>query len=139
MANRTDIAYRRQTDLDRAARRHVASELPWGWPAMIVSSTLIPATTARYLYQWTECQFAGTAPYAPSVKTNGMTGQALSISELGNGATVAYGVTFATIGAGFSPVKIPDNTPVWIVPARAANGASIYLIVNAQAIDGACP
>ena len=115
------------------------SELPWGWLAKITGSTAIATTVNRYLYSWVEASFAGTAPYAPSVKANGMAGNALSVSELSNGTTVSYGVLYANIGAGFAPVAIPTNTYVWIVPFRAANGAELYLIVNTQAIDGACP
>lgn len=136
---RTDLQYRRQANLDRASRAANPSELPWGWLARITGSAPIATTINRYLYTWVEATFAGTAPYAPAVKTGGMSGQALSVSELSNGATVSYGVTYANIPPGFAPVAIPTNTYVWIVPARAANGTELYLIVNAQAIDGACP
>jgi hypothetical protein len=136
---RTDLQYRRQANLDRASRASNPSELPWGWLARITGSSPIATTINRYLYTWVEAAFAGTAPYAPTTKTSGMSGNALCISELGNGTYVANGVTYANIPPGFAPVAIPTNTYVWIVPARAANGAEIYLIVAVQAIDGACP
>jgi hypothetical protein len=138
--NRTDLAYRRSTDLDRATRAVQGSELPWGWLAIINSSAPISGSSYRFLYTWTEATFAGTTPYAPTAKTGGMTGSALSVSELGNNGTrYSYGVLASTLPAGFLPKAIPNNTPVWIVPFRAVNGAELYLIVNTQAIDGVCP
>ena len=115
------------------------SELPWGWLARIDSSSPISGSSYRFLYAWSEGTFAGTSPYSPSVKTGGMTGNALSVSELSNGTSYSYGVLAANLPAGFLPKAIPNGTYVWVVPFRAVNGAELYLIVNAQAIDGVCP
>jgi len=60
------------------------------------------------------------------------------MSEMSNGLTVGYGVTVSTIPAGFNPVAIPTNTAVWVVPQRVSDGNMMWLILNTQAIDGAC-
>ena len=109
-----------------------------GMLAKIVSSALIATTVNRYLYQWEEAWVAGAAPYGTVAKTNALSGSALSVSELGNGTYVAYGVTYSNIPAGFAPVAIPNGTPVWIVPSRKNNGELVWLILNTQAIDGTC-
>jgi hypothetical protein len=109
-----------------------------GMLARIVSSALIATTVNRYLYQWEEAWIGGAAPYTTVAKTNALSGAALSVSELGNGTYVAYGVTFGGIPAGFAPVAIPNGTPVWIVPSRKNNGELVWLILNTQAIDGTC-
>lgn len=139
MANRTDITYRRAADIDRATRLNSRTELPWGWLARINSSTPITGTSYRWLYAWSEATFGGTTPYTPALKTSGMAGNALSVSELSNGTNYSYGVAASNLPAGFVPKAIPNNTYVWIVPFRASNGGEIYLIVNTQAIDGVCP
>lgn len=138
MAGVNDIQRRRVTDAERAARTVDPYPVPSGWLAKITGSTLITGTTARYKYTWVEATFGGTTPYTPTVKTGGISGDALSVSELSNGSKVSYGVTVASIPAGFSPVAIPTNAYVWIVPFRASDGSEMYLIVNTQAIDGAC-
>lgn len=109
-----------------------------GMLARIVSSALIATTVNRYLYQWEEAWVAGAAPYGTVAKTNALSGSALSVSELGNGTYVAYGVTYGSIPAGFAPVAIRNSTPVWIVPSRKNNGELVWLILNTQAIDGIC-
>ena len=109
-----------------------------GMLAKIVSSALIATTVKRYLYQWEEAWVGGAAPYAVVAKTNALSGAALSVSELGNGIYVAYGVTYGLIPTGFEPVAIPNGTPVWIVPSRKNNGELVWLILNTQAIDGTC-
>lgn len=142
MSARTDLTHRFRTNLERAARAVNPPELPWGWLARITNATLIAGTNARYLYAWEEATFSGTAPYTPSVKAGGMTGNAISVSELGNSAPptfYAYGVPSGDLPGTFGPKAIPVGTPVWIAPYRASDGAEIYVIVNTQAISGACP
>ena len=126
---------------DAIARADASFELHptnTGMLARIVSSALIATTVNRYLYQWEEAWVAGAAPYGTLAKTNALSGSALSVSELGNGTYVAYGVTYSDIPAGFAPVAIPNGTPVWIVPSRKNNGELVWLILNTQAIDGTC-
>jgi hypothetical protein len=137
MGNSIDT--RRIGDLERAARAVDPYPPLSGWLAKVTSASLITGTTARYLYAWTEATFAGTSPYTPSLKTDGISGNAISTSELTNGTYVSYGVTVSNIPTGFSPKAIPVNTYVWVVPFRASDGTEIYLIVNTQAIDGVCP
>jgi len=66
---------------------------------------------------------------------------AFSISELGNvlSTFVAYGVDTGVIPAGPEPVRIPDDTPVLCRAMRNyETGEVFYLIINTQAISGAC-
>lgn len=138
----TDPAYRRAQDFDRASREFPQEEPLWGCLAIVTGSTAITTGVGgyRWLYTWTEAQVGAAPNYLAAAKTGGISGQAISVSELGNTlTTVAYGILLANIAAGFAPVKIPTNTPVWVVPHRQTNGNLLWLIVNTQAIDGACP
>lgn len=70
-----------------------------------------------------------TGPYLP----------AMSISELGNAnGYYSYGIDPANLPDGFVPVQIPIDTPVFCWAMRQLNGSGFYLIINTQAIDGAC-
>jgi hypothetical protein len=109
-----------------------------GMLARIVSSALIATTVNRYVYQWEEAWVSGTTPFLTLAKLNALSGEALSVSELGNGAKCSYGITIGTLPAGFAPVAIPNGTPVWIVPSRRNNGTLMWLIINTQAVDGVC-
>jgi hypothetical protein len=133
------IDARRIGDLERAARAVDLYPPLTGWLGKVTSSTLITGTTARYLYAWVEATFGGSSPYTPAVKSDGISGNAISVSELSNGTYASYGVTVSNIPTGFSLKAIPVNTYVWVVPFRASDGTEIYLIVNTQAIDGVCP
>lgn len=65
---------------------------------------------------------------------------AFSISELGNPTgNYSYGNDPANFPTGIVPVRIPDGTPVLCRAMRNAhNGQTFYLIINTQAITGAC-
>lgn len=136
------IDYRRAGDLDRATRLPDEREPINGLLARITGATAISSGSGgyRWLYSWSEAQ-VGTAPtYVSAVKSGGISGNAISVSELGNSAThVAYGVQLSNIPTGYAPVQIPTNTAVWIVPHRQSDGNLLWLIVNTQAIDGNCP
>lgn len=138
MSYLADPMRRSSSALARADASFESHPTNTGMLARIVSSALIATTVNRYLYQWEEAWVAGAAPYGTVAKTNALSGSALSVSELGNGTYVAYGVTYSDIPAGFAPVAIPNGTPVWIVPSRKNNGELVWLILNTQAIDGTC-
>lgn len=106
----------------------------------IVTAATGTAVPYQWLYNWSEAELISASPYTVAAKATGVQGTAVSMSELGNNAgRVAYGVTVAGIPAGFAPARIPNATPVWIVPWRQNNGTLLWLILNTQAIDGACP
>ena len=138
MSYLADPMRRSSSALARADASFESHPTNTGMLARIVSSALIATTVNRYLYQWEEAWVAGAAPYGTLAKTDALSGSALSVSELGNGTYVAYGVTYSNIPAGFAPVAIPNGTPVWIVPSRKNNGELVWLILNTQAIDGTC-
>jgi len=105
--------------------------------AVITGSTLISGSTKRYTYTWAEATFAVTTP---STKSGGLTGSAISVSELSNDATnkYSYGVDPTNLPGTFDAVAIPTGTYVFIVPYRGSDGDLQWLIVNTQAIDGTC-
>jgi hypothetical protein len=132
----------RAQSIDRASRELETEPPVWGVLARITSAASIVTGTGsyRWLYQWEEIQVGAAPNYLPTLKSGGITGSAVSVSELGNTLTaVAYGVLLANIAAGFAPVRIPNQTPVWIVPHRQTDGTLLWLIVATQAIDGVCP
>jgi len=110
----------------------------------ITGATLMSSSTKRYAYDWAEAEFTVTTTptyfVAPSVKTNGLTGKAVSVSELSNDATgwYSYGVDPANLSGTFDAVAIPTGTYVVIVPHRGSDGILTWLILNTQAIDGTC-
>lgn len=138
----TDEAYRRGPDFDRGSREFHSEEPLSGLLVIVTGATAITTGVGgyRWLYTWAEAQLGPPPNYLASQKTNPITGEALSISELGNTlTTVAFGIAIANIPAGFAPVRIPNGTPVWAVPQRLTNGTLLWLILNTQAIDGTCP
>jgi hypothetical protein len=130
---------RGEADIERVRTKVYVPPPVEGLLVKIGSSTAITANPYMFLYEWSECQV--DANYRPVVKTNGLGGLAISISELGNYGTayVAHGVANANIPAGFAPVKINVGAMAWIVPSRRdTSSALLWLIVNVQAIDGVC-
>lgn len=132
----------RAQSIDRASRQLEDEPPIVGLLARVTSAASIVTGSGsfRWLYQWEEIQVGPASNYLPTVKSGGITGSAVSVSELGNTLTqVAYGVQLSNIPAGFAPVRIPNQTPVWVVPHRQTDGTLLWLIVNTQAIDGVCP
>lgn len=140
---------RNQSDLDRVARSIPSYEPRTIVLGQITGATLMPAQTYRYVYQWREAEVARTTPlggtlYTPNNKSVGLTGEAISISELSNNIRTAgnqefsYGVNEATLPAGFLPAPIPVDQYVLLTPYRATNGTLFWFIINTQAIDGEC-
>lgn len=103
----------------------------------ITGASAISGATKRWTYTWEEATFAVTTP---SAKSGGLTGSAISVSELSNDATsrYSYGVDPTNLPGTFDAVAIPTGTYVFIVPYRGSDGALTWLIVNTQAIDGTC-
>ena len=137
---RADYTYRRQKDLDRAARLSPEPEGVESRLFKITDTTVLNAGQARYVYTMLQARVqnvVGGYQVATTANTYPHTG--LSVSELSNaGAFVAYGVTKATLPTGFSPKPIPINTYVLAVPHRNQDGTLLWLILNTQAIDGVC-
>lgn len=105
--------------------------------ARVTGATAVAGSTTRWVYQWAEATLDNL--HAVAAKTGGLTGEALSVSELGNTATsVSYGINPANLPAGFAPVRIPNDTPVIIAPQRRTDGTLMWLIINTQAVDGTC-
>jgi len=130
---------RGEADIERVRTKVYVPPPVEGLLVKIGSSSAIASNPYMFLYEWSECQV--DANYRPVVKTNGLGGLAISISELGNYGTayVAHGVANANIPAGFAPVKINSGAMAWIVPSRRdTSSALLWLIVNVQAIDGVC-
>ena len=127
-----------QTDLDRAARRLDQFAPRTILLARITASTVLDAANFRYTYSWQEAILTSSSAAA---KATGLTGTAISISELSNGVSgrYSYGVNPANLVGTFTPVAIPNGTFVLITPMRQLNGNLRWLIINTQAIDGACP
>ena len=136
---RKSILGRGETDIERVRTKVYVPPATTGLLVKIGSGSVIASNTFMWLYEWSECQVDSN--YRPVVKANGLTGLAISISELGNYglAYVAHGVANANIPAGFAPVKINIGAMAWIVPHRRdTTSALLWLIVNVQAIDGVC-
>lgn len=129
-----------QTDLDRAARRVDQFAPRTIVLARITASTAIDVPNSRFEYSWQEAILIAPGDGAVA-KTVGLSGTAISISELSNAATgrLSYGVNPANLVGTFTPVAIPNGTFVLITPMRRANGTLRWVIINTQAIDGTCP
>jgi hypothetical protein len=127
-----------QVDLDRAARSVDAFERRTLLLAKITASTVLDAGFARYTYSWEEAILTGGAATS---KSPGLAGTAISISELSNALVgkYSYGVDPVNLVGTFAPKAIPNGTFVLITPMRQQNGTLRWVIINTQAIDGACP
>lgn len=125
-------------DLNRVTDApQVHEPIPYLLAVITGTPGLISGSTKRYTYDWAEATFTGTTP---STKSGGLTGSAISVSELSNDATskYSYGVDPANLPGTFDAVAIPSGTYVFIVPYRGSDGTLLWLIVNTQAIDGTC-
>jgi len=111
-------------------------------PALILGkiTAATPIANFRWTYTWSEAQITGTTP---ATSTTGLTSQsALSVSELSNTATptsYSYGVPSGDLLGSFEPKPIPVGTYVSVSAHRGTDGSFMWLIMNTQAISGACP
>jgi hypothetical protein len=127
---------RQALDVDRV--RRTTSQFP---PVQFMLASITSASAIanyRWEYSWAEAWMTNTNA---ANKIPGLAGVAYSVSELTNTATpttYSYGVTSASLPAGFIPVRIPTGTFVVIVPHRKSNGELTWLIINTQALDGSC-
>jgi len=138
MAMRSQLD-RRQTDLNRVANQRDEYPPDSGLVlAQVTAATVLGSAGAyRWTYQCAEAWMNGTTVAA---KAPGRTfDPCYSVSELSNGAQVAYGVTLANLPPGFAPVRIPNGFAVILSPHRKSDGTLVWLIINTQAIDGVCP
>lgn len=139
---KSSLVSARAADIQRAATSHDAPELINGCLARITGATVITSASSvyRWLYTWTEATIGAAPSYTPAVKSGGIAGNAVSVSETGNTlTTVAYGILISHLPVGFLPVRIPNDTAVWVVPNRCSDGTLLWVIINTQAIDGTCP
>jgi len=138
--NRNSMAARRGDDLARVIAQPMEIETFSSQLMRVVSYSVIGGGNFRHIYTVRRAQVGPAAGgYVPSTTSNTLQETAVSVSELSNtSAYVSYGVTKATIPAGFAPQPIPVNTYVMCVPHRLTDGTFIWLIVNTQAIDGVC-
>jgi hypothetical protein len=139
-AGRNSQSYKQRSDIARVSQEMPSLPPSFGMLAIITGSTAHVSNPYMWTYAWTEALVGANDRIV--AKTQGLTGVAFSISELGNYGTsrCSYGVIVANIPAGFAPVKIHTSAAVWIVPTRRHDTSILqWLIVNTQAIDGICP
>lgn len=135
---------RKFKDIKKVADDVKLSQQQYGFLGRVTGATAIgPANYYRWLYTVEPIFISATSPYNPLPKVTApatpITYEALSISELGNENQVySYGVPEADLIGTFVPVRIPNNTPVYCVPARRDDGTFFWLIINTQAITGQC-
>lgn len=140
--NRNTVWARKASDLARATSQAPRMEPITSQLMQVISSTVISAANYRYKYVLRRAQVGNATAYTPALTADTQTETGLSVSELSNATGfgfVSYGITRSTLPAGFAPVAIPNGTYVMTVPHRIADGTLIWLILNTQAIDGACP
>ena len=107
----------------------------------VTGATPIAGNPYRWEYTCVEAWMSGATA---TVRPNGITMTAYSVSELSNPAALvpgtwfSYGVTGANLPGGWVPVQIPILTFVILSAHRRADGSLVWLIINTQAIDGTC-
>lgn len=140
--NRNTVWARKSSDLARVTSQAPRLEPVTSQLMQVVSSTVISATNFRWKYTLRRAQVGVAGSYVPALTADTQTETGLSVSELSNATGfgwVSYGITRTLIPAGFAPVAIPNGTYVMTVPHRISDGTLVWLIINTQAIDGACP
>lgn len=138
--NHNTLYGRREQDLARAIAQPLEVEPVAFELFSIVSSSAIAGAYKRWVYTLRRARVGVSPGYTASSTANAQQETGLSVSELSNAsATVSYGVTKTNIPTGFDAVAIPTGTLVVAVPHRISDGTLVWLIINTQAIDGACP
>lgn len=131
----------RRKDLDRALRDDFEPEHLWFRLMKVTAATPIAGQDRRWVYSVVEASVTPSGTdYQGSVTTNTATETALSVSEISNGSSAswfAYGV-YPPFPGSFDAQQIPVGTYVGCFPLRIQDGTLIWMIVNTQAIDGAC-
>jgi hypothetical protein len=127
--------------IDTLARSRRAWNSMESAPALILArvTNYTAISNYRWTYDWEQAEVTGTTP---ALKATGIAGQALSVSELSNGAPptfYSYGVPSADLPGTFQPKPIPVGTYVILSSFRRTDGSLMWLIINTQAISGACP
>lgn len=96
----------------------------------------------RYVVTPIKMSFAGISglPTFAEITSPIVEYYAFSISEMNNMNNLyAFGIPAASLPASFAPVRIPNGTPVIAVPIRLNDtSAQVWIILNTQAVDGAC-
>ncbi len=106
---------------------------------VITAAVAIAGASYRWLYTVRTARVGAAPTYTAAVEgTQDM--YALSHSELNNSASnYSWGITPGNLVAGFTPRQIPVNTYCIGVPHTLADGTFVWLLLNAQVIDGQCP
>jgi hypothetical protein len=108
---------------------------------LLVITANTPLATGNYRYLYTvRTARVGAAPNYTAAAEGTQDMYALSHSELCNSASnYSWGVTPGNLVAGFTPRPIPTNSFCVGVPHTLADGTFVWLLLNAQVIDGQCP
>jgi hypothetical protein len=141
--NRNDALnlQRNQSDLDRVSSVRPSYEQRTFVLGVITNYAVLDATYYRWTYTWSEAVMTNATPTGVSVKSPGLQSTALSISELSNRSGhpfYSYGVGAGGLPGSYVPQPIAIGTYVLLTPMRQNDGALRWLIINTQAIDGAC-
>jgi len=131
---------RQQTEMSRAADGRPQYETRTIVLGVITGSTVLDASNYRWTYSWEEAILDNNSVIGAQSKS-AYQSTAISISELSNRAShnyYAYGVDKNQL-FGFLPVAIPIGTYVLLTPLRRLDGGLRWVIINTQALDGACP
>lgn len=103
---------------------------------IIISSAAGPKDQ-MFLYQVKPALLNST--YDIVAKESSTASTAVSLSEVSNStAYYSYGVPKTDLPTGFTAKAIPDGTAVVMRNNRMSTGTFVYLILNTQAISGAC-
>ena len=132
---------RNQSDVDRVSRFRPSYEQRTFVLGVITNYAVLDATYYRWTYSWSEAILNNATPTGVTVKTGGLQATALSVSELSNRSGhpfYSYGVGAGGLPGSYVPQPIAIGTYVLLTPMRQLNGTLRWLIVNTQAIDGAC-
>jgi hypothetical protein len=152
---------RKSSDINRVLMSANEIELPYYGLFQVTAASVMPAATGNQPYRWkyqikpavmdqTTGAGGGTSvtpgynkPYVlANAPTTGY--DAYSISEMSNynwtgTKYYSYGVPETDLtGTSLLPVRIPDGTFVFAIIQNMDEGKAYYLIINTQAITGAC-
>ena len=127
------------SELDRLATEGAAVAQRETVLMKVTAASAISGATSRWKYTVQPARVGAAPTYTPALEV-AISADALSVSELSNDATsrFSYGVDPTNLPGSFDAVQIPVGSYVLCVPHATAVRSFIYLIVNTQAIDGAC-
>lgn len=131
-------------DIERARTEVPPAPAPALRLFKITAAALIPGSDKRYVYSMTRAVIRKknaslVDTYEPEDSDTNARYKGVSISELSNaGVAYSYGVLKTNVPAGFAAVAIPDGSYVLAFPMAMADGGTVWIIINTQALDGSC-